>query len=200
VTNIHRHIKEEQILNAAEAIFLEYGYDKASTRLITKKAGVNIALLHYYFRDKQSLFNMMVIKRINFLRNQISQPVEGKDPMEKLLNTIEHYLTLIFENQLFYRLMITELMRKDRKDIVELIELFFNRMEMQISEIINKGMEMHFFRKVNKEVIVKNIIGLFLEVIIMENETHSFQIERKEELMIYYKIFCARFLMTAIDK
>lgn len=195
MTKSHRHIREEQILKAAEAVFLEYGYDKTSIRLITKRAGVNNALLHYYFRDKQNLFNMMFLKRINFLRNQISQPVEGKDPMEKLLNTIEHYLTLIFENQLFYRLMITELMRKDRKDIVELIELFFNRMEMQISEIINKGMEMHFFRKVNKEIMVKSITGVFLELMIMGDNLHSSQIERKEELMVYYKNFCKGFLI-----
>ncbi|MCL6216937.1 TetR/AcrR family transcriptional regulator [Zunongwangia pacifica] len=195
MTKIHRHIKEEQILNAAEAIFLEYGYDKASTRLITKKADVNIALLHYYFRDKQSLFNMMVIKRINFLRNQIHHPVDNKDPTENLLNTIEHHLDLIFDNQLFYRLMVTELMRRNRKEIVGLIESFFKKIEIQISEIIKHGMEINIFRKVNKEVIVKNIIGLFLEVIIIENETHSFQIERKEELMVYYKNFCKGFLI-----
>lgn len=195
MTKIHRHIKEEQILNAAEAIFLEYGYDKASTRLITKKADVNIALLHYYFRDKQSLFNMMVIKRINFLRNQIHHPVDNEDPTENLLNTIEHHLDLIFDNQLFYRLMVTELMRRNRKEIVGLIESFFKKIEIQISEIIKHGMEINIFRKVNKEVIVKNIIGLFLEVIIIENETHSFQIERKEELMVYYKNFCKGFLI-----
>ena len=86
-------------------------------------------------------------------------------------------------------------MRRNRKEIVGLIESFFKKIEIQISEIIKHGMEINIFRKVNKEVIVKNIIGLFLEVIIIENETHSFQIERKEELMVYYKNFCKGFLI-----
>lgn len=50
----------EQLLpEAAEAEFLEKGYGKARTTEIAKRAGVNHAMLHYYFRTKEHLFEVV---------------------------------------------------------------------------------------------------------------------------------------------
>lgn len=46
----------DRILNAAEAVFAEKGYDAATVREITREAGVNIAAVNYYFRDKERLY------------------------------------------------------------------------------------------------------------------------------------------------
>lgn len=45
-------IKREEMLDAFIQAFTEYGIDKASTKKLTSKAGVNEALLYYYFSDK----------------------------------------------------------------------------------------------------------------------------------------------------
>lgn len=45
-------IKREEMLDAFIEAFIEYGIDKASTKKLTAKAGVNEALLYYYFADK----------------------------------------------------------------------------------------------------------------------------------------------------
>lgn len=45
-------IKREEMLDAFIEAFTEYGIDKASTKKLTAKAGVNEALLYYYFADK----------------------------------------------------------------------------------------------------------------------------------------------------
>lgn len=45
-------IKREEMLDAFIQAFTEYGIDKASTKKLTAKAGVNEALLYYYFSDK----------------------------------------------------------------------------------------------------------------------------------------------------
>lgn len=39
--------KKEHILNTAERVFAEYGYEGASTRLLAGEAGVNMAMLNY---------------------------------------------------------------------------------------------------------------------------------------------------------
>lgn len=45
-----------RVLAAAEGVFAEKGYDAATVREITRKAGVNIAAVNYYFRDKERLY------------------------------------------------------------------------------------------------------------------------------------------------
>ena len=50
----------QQILEAADALFGELGFDATTTRLIQERAGVNKALIHYHFKDKQDLFNQVL--------------------------------------------------------------------------------------------------------------------------------------------
>ncbi len=47
---------EKKIINAATAVFMEKGKDGARMQEIADKAGINKALLHYYFRSKEKLF------------------------------------------------------------------------------------------------------------------------------------------------
>ena len=54
---------EQAIMDAAEEVFLEKGYNLATTTLIAKKAGVTHAMLHYYFRTKEHIF-MKVLEKI----------------------------------------------------------------------------------------------------------------------------------------
>ena len=50
---------EELILNAAMKVFTRKGFAAARTEDIAREAGINRALLHYYFRDKQTMFNLI---------------------------------------------------------------------------------------------------------------------------------------------
>ena len=56
--------KEQQILKVAEREFLEKGYDGARTTSIAKAAGVTHAMLHYYFRTKEQLFERIIDKKM----------------------------------------------------------------------------------------------------------------------------------------
>ena len=56
--------KEQQILEAAEQEFLKKGYDGARTTSIAKAAGVTHAMLHYYFRTKEQLFERIIDKKM----------------------------------------------------------------------------------------------------------------------------------------
>ena len=64
---------EQAIVTAAEELFLERGYAKTSTVEIAKRAGCNQALVHYYFRTKENLFQEIFSKKIlAFLRGVVS--------------------------------------------------------------------------------------------------------------------------------
>ena len=61
---------KERILNAAERLFSERGFDGASLRAITAEAGVNLASVNYYFRSKEELIKSVFARRLGPLNQQ----------------------------------------------------------------------------------------------------------------------------------
>jgi AcrR family transcriptional regulator len=55
---------EEKIKNAARAVFQKKGFAATRTRDIAKEAGINIALLNYYFRSKEKLFDIIMTQAL----------------------------------------------------------------------------------------------------------------------------------------
>lgn len=60
---------ENKILEAAEKEFLSKGYAGARTTAIAEAAGVTHAMLHYYFRTKDKLFDKIIDSKIGMLRD-----------------------------------------------------------------------------------------------------------------------------------
>ena len=58
------------ILDAAEAQFSEHGFDAVTMRQVARRAGVDSALLHYYFGDKRGLFDAVFLRRAEILNRQ----------------------------------------------------------------------------------------------------------------------------------
>jgi AcrR family transcriptional regulator len=69
---------ELRIKEAARQLFQEKGFDGVRTREIAEKAGINSALLHYYFRSKEKLFRIIMNESIRemfaFLQQIINEP------------------------------------------------------------------------------------------------------------------------------
>ena len=55
---------QARLLDAAESLFAEHGYNGVSLRMITASAGVNIAAANYYFRSKEGLFRAVFARRV----------------------------------------------------------------------------------------------------------------------------------------
>lgn len=67
--------KEQDILIAAEEEFLTKGYDGARTTSIAQKAGVTHAMLHYYFRTKEQLFNRVVEQKFGMVAMTVASVI-----------------------------------------------------------------------------------------------------------------------------
>ena len=63
---------EEKIIVAASKVFLKKGFSSARTRDISEEADINIALLNYYFRSKQKLFDLVMYEKVQKLFGKIS--------------------------------------------------------------------------------------------------------------------------------
>jgi len=65
------------ILDAAEALFSEHGFDAVTQRQVARTAGVDSALLHYYFGDKRGLFDAVFLRRAEILNHERLQALDG---------------------------------------------------------------------------------------------------------------------------
>src|SRR5437763_14145047 len=60
----------ERILDAAEALFMEHGFEATSMRAITAAAAVNLAAVNYHFGSKEELFEAVLTRRLDPMNQQ----------------------------------------------------------------------------------------------------------------------------------
>ncbi len=58
---------EAKILEAANSIFLQFGYHGTTLQQIATKAGVNTAAIHYYFRSKENIYSIVLLNNLSQL-------------------------------------------------------------------------------------------------------------------------------------
>ena len=62
INMVRNNILEKSILEAAESLFLEKGFARTTTTMIAREVGCNQSLIHYYFRSKEKLFQLVFEK------------------------------------------------------------------------------------------------------------------------------------------
>jgi len=104
---------EEIILEAAEAEFLEKGFDQARTVSIAQRAGVTHAMLHYYFRTKEQLFDKILDRKIGLIEEIITSLFSAPDlPLkERLTRVISAHFDLLVANPSLPRFLLGEMTR-----------------------------------------------------------------------------------------
>lgn len=109
----------EVIMNAAEKVFGSIGFDGATTREIAQTAGVNLALIHYYFGNKRALFEATVTRRADFLNGQRRDLLARQPDPATLEQIFESFLRpaveirLLPDGQYFARLVADVASRAD---------------------------------------------------------------------------------------
>ncbi len=90
---------EQSIMAAAEKEFLDKGFALTKTTDIAKLAGVNHAMLHYYFRTKENLFNKVFQKKVSIITNSFISKVQKDLPFtEKVSFIIEEHFNFLVSN------------------------------------------------------------------------------------------------------
>ena len=90
---------EQSILKAAEKEFLKKGFSGSKTTEIAKEAGVTHAMLHYYFRTKENLFNKVFEEKAKQLADTFLSRVDESLPfLEKIKCFIEAHFDLLTAN------------------------------------------------------------------------------------------------------
>lgn len=91
---------EEKIKAAAEKVFTRKGFAATRTRDIAEEAGINLALLNYYFRSKEKLFELVMLERLQkmFGGLLIAMNDDSTTLEKKVLVIVDHYISLLVEN------------------------------------------------------------------------------------------------------
>jgi AcrR family transcriptional regulator len=103
---------EEQILNAAKKVFQAKGMDGARMQEIADKAGINKAMLHYYYRSKQLLFEAVFKNAFSLLAPQLNSILNDDSSIEeKIKNFTANYISFIIKHPYLPNFIIQELNR-----------------------------------------------------------------------------------------
>lgn len=152
--------KKEHILDTAERIFAEFGYEGASTRLLAKEAGVNMAMLNYYFGSKDGLLQAVFERRSASTRQALQEVIKTNGPAwEKLFAVVDLYLEKVLTNKRFHRLIHREISLLQRTELANSILDALFRNVNSFKEIIEQGIAEGTFREVDVELTIASIFG-----------------------------------------
>lgn len=103
---------EEKILSAAHLVFTKKGMDGTRMQEIADTAGINKALLHYYFRTKQKLFEAIFKSAFKKIFPRIEEMIYAEIPIENKLETfIDNYIDLLLQNPFLPAFILKEINR-----------------------------------------------------------------------------------------
>lgn len=91
---------EDKILEAARIVFMQKGYAATRTRDIAEEAGINLALLNYYFKSKENLFQIIMLEKMHKLFGTLV-PVLNDTKLsleEKLQLVAYNYIEMLTQN------------------------------------------------------------------------------------------------------
>lgn len=133
---------EQLILNAAKCVFQRKGMDGARMQEIADEAGINKALLHYYYRSKQLLFEAVFKAAFLSLIPHLSKILDNDMPLEEKIGTFAaNYIQFVTEHPYLPNFIIQEI-NKNPQFIREIlgnkdfptIEKFKAQVEMEIEK------------------------------------------------------------------
>lgn len=163
--------KREQLLNAAEELFAEKGFDGTSVRDIAQKADVNLAMISYYFGSKEKLLQVLIEQRFASSSELLDELVKNKTmtPWEKIEKLIDYYVNKILDGRRFHAIINQEYNTDRSREILDIITGIKMRNYSLIKEIIDEGVKKKQFRKIDPEMTMASMMGTINQAINSKN-------------------------------
>jgi AcrR family transcriptional regulator len=192
---------EDSILEAAKNVFQAKGMDGARMQEIADNAGINKAMLHYYYRNKQLLFEAVFNNAFSMLAPQLNAILNDKTSIEeKVKNFTFNYISFISKHPYLPNFIIQELNRnpdfilkmKENKGFPNL-----EKFKKQVAIEIEKGL----IKPISAEQLFINILALNIFPFVAKPLIMAFtDVDGKayKQLMENRKIEVANFIINSI--
>jgi TetR/AcrR family transcriptional regulator len=149
---------EEKILRAAEEVFLRDGYSGSRMQDIADLAGINKALLHYYFRSKDKLFDKIFEKKAALIFPQMEELLHQNLPITELMCIfVERYFEILLENPYMPLFIISTINKSDNQSIIEKLPFELNKKLMMI---LQNEIEMGKVKNVNPLHFIVSVFSM----------------------------------------
>ena len=154
-------LTEEKIYEAARKVFILNGMDGARMQEIADEAGMNKALLHYYFRSKENLFKAVFKDIFAKFFDKVREALTSDAPLkEKLFAFIDNWIDMIQANPYVPQFIINEINR----DPKVLKELMFESGAgpQKILELFVNDKQVHDSLNTDQRHVVISILGMLI--------------------------------------
>ena len=156
---VNEHNTEGRIVDAAKKVFIAKGMDGARMQEIADEAGINKALLHYYFRTKSKLFEKVFSIVFKDVIAVLEKAASNETDFEQFLDDfIRQYIKLLKNKPFIPQFVIHELNRKPDR----IVQQISNKdiIQQQLYNIIDKAVENKQIRPISPVHLITNILAL----------------------------------------
>jgi AcrR family transcriptional regulator len=169
--------KQLQIINTAEKLFSCKGYDGASVRDIAEEAGINVAMISYYFGSKEKLMQAIIQERTNNIRIKIESLIKDEtlDPFRKISILVDDYIQRIVEKQQFHKIMMYEQVLQKNPVVTGLLNELKTSNANLIEKLIKEGQEKGVFKmEVDVVFMMNTMFGTVMQTLMNKDYYRDF--------------------------
>ena len=155
-------------MDAAEKLFAQTGFDGTSVRDIAHEAGVNVAMISYYFGSKEKLMEILFEQKSNKLTLMVENLIsdESLNYLHKVYVLIDDYVDRFVSQQAFHKIMIREQVTENGTALANLIIALKKRNLASIKKLISGGQKSGEFKKnIDIVMMMATLVGTMSQTI-----------------------------------
>jgi len=185
--------KQLAIIQTAEKLFSVTGFDGTSVRDIAHEAGVNVAMISYYFGSKDKLLEAVFEHKTNRMRLKVENLIQDKDltNQEKVNTLIEDYVEKFMCQPQFHKIMLREQLDDKQGGIAGMITELKKRNFATIKKLIQDGQRTgEFKRHIDIALMMATMVGTVSQMLISERfyrEVNNIEALSPEEYTAYMR-------------
>lgn len=151
---------EKEILNAAETEFHKNGFSGARMQQIAERAGINKAMLHYYFRSKEKLFTQVFYRALSEVFPMIRSILESARPLEEKIEEFVNNYIKTMRNRPQLPLFIVNEINQNPERLSSFIEENEIGLPTKFIKQLYDEMETGRIREMDPKQLVVNVLSL----------------------------------------
>lgn len=171
---------EQQILEAAKSVFLEKGMDGARMQEIADRAGINKALLHYYFRTKEKLFSHIFEDTFQSVFQAVNQSIDNRTDVFTFIEIfVLNYIGVLSHNPYIPNFIFNEMNRNP-----QFIDQFTGHIHLdkdKLEKLIEKNVEEGKIVPVSIYDLLADLMGMCIFPIVAKPMVLAFLFKNEEK-------------------
>ncbi len=161
--------KQLAIIDTAEKLFSIKGFDGTSVRDIANEAGINVAMISYYFGSKEKLMEAVFEEKTKKMRLKVESMLQDTTmtTRQKVNILIDDYVDKFMLQPEFHKIMLIEQITDKPGGVSDLILTLKKRNLTSVRKLILEGQKRGEFRKnIDPVLMMATMVGIVSQMII----------------------------------